>query len=271
MEGNGPFDQADTDGEQPPEADGERQGTFNDYQNFDSTTFGYGFQYATYVPTAYQAGKPAALMIFQDGPNYHDVIRVPQIVDKLIAAKEMPVVIVAFLKPTDKRGEEYDTRDEKYPTFIVDEFIPDVIQANYDIVDDPNGWLIGGHSSGGSCAFNVAWYNADKFHKVHTNNGTFVGLEDPGNDAYIDIVTMEAARPLRVSMLSGTNDLQCCGTTWFDANNSMSASLAQAGYAYRYAKSDTSHDLRPYSTNDFPAAMRWMWRGYSLPHYEAAP
>jgi hypothetical protein len=50
----------------------------------------------------------------------------------------------------------------------------------------------------------------------------------------------------------------------------MSSSLEQAGYAYRYMTSTSSHDLSPFASSDWPTTMRWMWKGYSLPHYEAA-
>jgi len=269
-EGNGTFDQEQPPGAQPPEAEGDPMGELTDMESFASTLYGYDFDYRLYVPAQYQAGKPAALMIFQDGTNYTNVIRVPQIMDSLIAAGEMPVAIAAFIQPGNDRSEEYDSRTEKYGDFLIDEFIPNIIASNYDIVDDPNGWLIGGHSSGGCCAFNVAWFNPDKFRKVCTHMGSFVGIQDdaPMSD-YIDIVATEAPKPLRVSLLSGTNDLG--GGSWFAANNDMSASLMQAGYAYRYMKSTTSHDLTPWASYEMPNTLRWLWRGYSLPHYEAAP
>jgi enterochelin esterase family protein len=209
-------------------------------------------------------------MIFQDAPNYYNVIRTPQIMDTLIAAGEMPVAIAVFIEPGQQRSEEYDSRNEKYGDFLLTEFLPNVVLNNFDIVDDPNGWLIGGHSSGGCCAFNAAWFNPDRFHKVVTHSGSFVGIQDdaPMSD-YIDIVASEAPKPLRVSLHSGTNDLG--GGAWFEANNDMAASLMQAGYHHRYIHSTSSHDLSPFATSGFPDVLRWMWRGYSLPHYEVVP
>ncbi len=270
LEGNGTFDQVEPPGDQPPEAEGDPEGMLSGTESFSSTLYGYDFDYRIYVPTAYQAGKPAALMVFQDGPNYTDVIRTPRIMDTLIAAGEMPVAIAVFIQPGNNRSEEYDSRTDQYGSFLLTEFLPNVVLNAYDIVDDPNGWLIGGHSSGGCCAFNAAWFFPEKFHKVVTHMGSFVGIQDDAPmDAYIDIVTTEAPKPLRVSQLSGTNDLG--GGAWFEANNNMSASLQTAGYANRYMKSTTTHNLTPWASNDFPDALRWMWRGYSLPHYEAVP
>src|SRR5688500_9867291 len=44
-EGNGTFDQMQPDGEQPPEADGEPAGEFTGTASFESTTYGYSFDY----------------------------------------------------------------------------------------------------------------------------------------------------------------------------------------------------------------------------------
>src|SRR4051794_23001951 len=55
-----------------------------------------------YVPAQYDAAKPAALMVFQDGGGYQSTNggwRVPLVFDNLIAAKEMPVTIAIFLNP----------------------------------------------------------------------------------------------------------------------------------------------------------------------------
>ncbi|HXK20527.1 MAG TPA: hypothetical protein VNG33_22105, partial [Polyangiaceae bacterium] len=73
--------------------------------------------------------------------------------------------------------------------------------------------------------------------------------------------------PIRVTLLSGTNDL--AAPTWFNANNNMAMSLMTAGYHYRYEKSTTEHGPTKWHFNDFPAGLRWLWRGYTLPQYAA--
>jgi len=56
---------------------------------------------------------------------------------------------------------------------LVDEIIPDVVLSKYDIVEDPDGWGVSGHSSGGIVAFMAGWYRPDKFHKLLTHNASF--------------------------------------------------------------------------------------------------
>jgi enterochelin esterase-like enzyme len=265
MEGNGTFDQPDPGDGRPDEADGEPEGELSANKQLQSSVFGYAFTYRTYKPKAYQAGKPAALMIFQDGHHYTGNFHAPRVFDSLIADKSVPVTISVYIEPTGQRSVEYDKRTEKYPSMVMMDLIPELAKS-FDLVDDPNGWAIAGHSSGGGCAFNVAW-QTQKFNKVLTNSGTFVSLQEPGNHDYVDILKDEPKRPIRTTLQAGMNDLACCGTSWWTVNNEMAATLTATSYPYRFMKSSTEHGPTKWHFGDFPAAMRWLWRGYSLPHY----
>lgn len=265
-EGNGTFDQQQPASNLPPEAQGSPEGELSGGKQLQSKVFGYSFNYRTYKPTAYQAGKPAALMIFQDGGNYTGNFKAPRVLDSLIKEGSVPVLISVYIDPTGQRSEEYDTRDAKYGTMITTELLPELAKT-FDLVDDPDGRAIGGHSSGGGCAFNVAWQFTSHFHKVLTHSGTFVNLQQPGNHDYVNIVKAEPKRPIRTTLLAGSNDLACCGTSWFTVNNEMAATFTTAGYPYRYMKSSTQHGPTQWHFNDFPEGLRWLWRGYTLPHY----
>lgn len=267
--GDGTFDQKQPASNLPAEAMGNPEGELSGGKQLQSKVFGYSFSYRTYKPTAYQAGKPAALMIFQDGGNYTGNFKAPRVFDNLIKDGSVPVIISVYIEPTGQRSKEYDTRDSKYGTMITTELVPE-LQKTFDLVDDPNGWAIGGHSSGGGCAFNVAWLFNDKFHKVLTHSGTFVSLQEPGNHDYVSIVTTQPKKPIRVTLLAGTSDLECCGTTWFKVNNEMADSLTKAMYPYRFMKSSTQHGPTQWHFNDFPDGLRWLWKGYTLPHYAIA-
>jgi len=133
----------------PPEAMGNPEGELSAGKQLQSKVFGYSFNYRTYKPTAYQAGKPAALMIFQDGGNYTGNFKAPRVFDNVIKDGSVPVTITVYIDPTGQRSKEYDTRDNKYGTMIITELVPELLKS-FDLVDDPNGWAIGGHSSGGA-------------------------------------------------------------------------------------------------------------------------
>src|SRR5262245_23813258 len=133
-----------------------------------------------YVPKQYDAAKPAALMVFQDGGGYQGTngqYRATVVFDNLIAKKEMPVAIGVFVnpgvvpateegkKPRSNRSFEYDSLGDAYAKFLLNELLPEV-SKKYNITTDPDLRAICGASSGGICALTVAWERPDSFHKV---------------------------------------------------------------------------------------------------------
>src|SRR5688572_26199824 len=88
--------------------------------------------YYVYVPAQYDAKKPAALMVFQDGHAYAKAdgdFRVPVVFDNLIHQKAMPVTIALFVNPghfsgimpdnlfwSSNRLAEYDELSDRYVT-----------------------------------------------------------------------------------------------------------------------------------------------------------
>lgn len=150
-----------------------------------------------YVPAQYDGETPAALMVFQDGGNYvreDGQIRVPVVFDNLINAGDMPVTIGVFVNPgrfvgdnpegpARNRSTEYDSMTDQYSRFLLEEIIPEV-RKTYRITDDRDGWAIGGISSGGICAFTVAWQRPDQFSKVVSHVGSFTNIR--GGHVYPD-------------------------------------------------------------------------------------
>src|SRR5437764_14511526 len=105
-------------------------------------------------------------MVFQDGIGYVNTNgswRVPLVFDNLIAAKEMPVTIGIFLNPgirgdQSNRSFEYDSLGDAYARFLLEEALPYVLDKySLKVTDDPDRRAICGSSSGGICAFTVAW------------------------------------------------------------------------------------------------------------------
>ncbi len=263
-DGNGLSMQPDPKGNGTPvEGVGTAKGMVLPAGTYPSKVFNDNFVYQIFVPVQYKDGTPAALMIFQDGGNYLATFHTPKVFETLIDAKAMPVTIAIFINPGADRSKDYDSIDDKYVRFLTEELIPDRIASKYTIVDDPNGWAIGGHNSGGSAAFTAGWQKPDKFRKILTNSGSFVNLQ--GNmsaGTYPMLVAAQTpAKPLRVAMSSGDTDLG----GWRAANDTMAAALDKAGYNYHYVKNGGSHDPNPYDSADYANVLRWLWRGYTIP------
>lgn len=273
-EGDGTFEQAGPYKRSPEMAgpiNGAPKGKLSGSKSFASPAVyaGWTFEYWIYVPSQYEAGKPAALAVMQDGVSqYEGDINITPVFDNLIHAGEMPVTIGLFVRSgveggTRKRVENYDTVSERYGKMLIEEMIPAVL-SDYDIVDDPDGWSIGGHSSGGVAAFSAAWFWPDAFRKVFTNSGSFVDIS--GADVYPQLIREAPPKPLRVGLRSGTKDLSDNRGSWFDANVQMAEALAEKGYHHRLVKGTGGHSM-DHAAQDIADELRWLWRGYKLPHY----
>jgi enterochelin esterase-like enzyme len=236
---------------------------------YNSAIFGYAFQYQIYVPSQYDAKKPAAFMVFHDGvslfrgalPTMYNVggqakFFADVVLDNLIAAGEIPVAIALFVEPTGQRMNEYDTPDDKFPRFLTDEIIPDVILSKYAVVRDPQAWASIGWSSGGIVSFRAAWYKNAFFQKVIGDNASWPNVIGRGTN-FIDVVTNAPAKPVRMVLLSGPND----AAGWQMTNTAMRAAERAKGNAIRYVDGTGQHYPPLEAAADFPNALRWLWQG----------
>lgn len=225
--------------------------------------------YTVYVPQQYDAQRPAALMVFQDGARYlGQEANAARILDMLIASGDMPVTIALFAEPgeqgpglpiyggTDNRSLEYDAQGDLYARFLLEELLPHAT-AGYNITNDPGQRAIAGISSGGACAFNAAWERPDQFGKVMSHCGSFVNIR--GADACAGRVRREAARPLRVYLQSGEHDLDIVFGNWLLANRTLASALAYQGYDHCLVVGQGGHSLE-HGGAVLAEGLRWLWR-----------
>ena len=239
-------------------------------------------KYWIYVPKQYDAKKSACLMVFQDGGGYvkrDGAWRVPVVFDNLIHKKEMPVTVGLFVNPGDvplqpgeaprkradgrpagakNRSVEYDSLGDTYARFLLEEMLPEV-RKRAKITDDPEGRAIAGASSGGICAFTVAWERPDQFRKVLSTIGSFTNIR--GGNAYPDLVRKTAKKPIRVFLQDGANDLVNRFGSWPEANKAMAAALKDKGYDHQFVFGEGSHNPK-HGAAILPDALRWLWRDY---------
>jgi enterochelin esterase family protein len=227
--------------------------------------------YWVYVPQQYDGSRPACLMVFQDAPLYLGPdANIPIAFDNLIHQGAMPLTIGLFVSPgeqgpgmprwggTDNRSVEYDTRSDRYARFLLEEMLPS-LEQQYNLVGDPAGRAICGISSGGICAFTVAWERPDAFRKVVSHCGSFTAIR--GGNLYPSLIRKSAARPLRVFLQTGTRDLDVVFGNWVIANQDMAAALAYKGYDYQFVLGEGGHSPA-HGGALFPDTMRWLWRDY---------
>ena len=224
-----------------------------------------------YVPSQYSPDKPAAVMVFQDGGGYKDFV--PTVFDNLIARKDMPVTVAVFVNPgtfdggRSNRSFEYDTLSAQYPRFILEEVLPETEKAaNVKLRRDPAGRAIAGISSGGICAWTVAWERPNEFSKVLSWVGSFTNIASgktgrEGGHNYEAMVRKTPKKPIRVFLQDGSNDLDNNNGNWPLANQTLAKSLAFAKYDYKFVYGNGFHSNKQ-GRAIMPDSLRWLWRGW---------
>jgi enterochelin esterase-like enzyme len=229
--------------------------------------------YWTYVPAQYDPGKAAALMVWQDGQGLiqrDGATRAQIVFDNLTQQKRIPVMIHVFIAPglagtRRMRSIEYDTVNDQYARFLRDEVLPEVY-AKYNIRKDGYSRAIAGNSSGGICAFNVAWFQPDQFSRVLSRIGSFTSIQwkpgaiDGGN-VYPFKIRKEAKRNIRVWLQDGTEDLENEHGSWPLQNLQMANSLKMKDYDFHLSLGNGTHN-GAHSSSELPEEMSWLWRDY---------
>jgi enterochelin esterase family protein len=225
-----------------------------------------------HVPAQYDPSEPASLLVFQDGQLYMSPdgeIRGAVVLDNLIHRGDIPVTIGVFVDPgifpasegRKNRNVEYDAFDDRYATFLLAEIIPQVVEC-YSISMDPDQWAICGGSSGGNCAFTVAWLRPDKFRRVISCLSSFSQM--PRGNPYPELIRSAPRKPLRIFLQVGHRDLgwNRLEGNWFANNLRVAAALAEAGYDFRLVVGDGGHNPN-HGGVILPDALRWLWRSGS--------
>ncbi|HSG33182.1 MAG TPA: alpha/beta hydrolase-fold protein [Sphingomonadaceae bacterium] len=274
-------------------AHGEVRGPFE----FHSEVFaGTVRQYWVYVPAGYDPADPPNLLVFQDGHRAvrsDGVLRVPIVLDNLIAKGDIPPTIGLFVTPgnlsqhfpelgwnnPDHRWQEYDELDDDYSRLIIGEMLP-LIARDWSFSDNPAQRAIGGTSSGAIAAFTVAWRHPEAFGNVISMIGSYtsiaaqysdpLGPPVPAGDLYPRMIRLSPPRPLRIFLQDGSNDLDNQHGNWFLANQQMLAALEYANraadargesgprYEVAHVWGDGGHS-DSHGGAILPDILRWLW------------
>nr|WP_306439956.1 alpha/beta hydrolase-fold protein [Brevibacterium sp. 91QC2O2] len=250
---------------------------------------GVPHEYAIYRPAPRadgQADGPLPLLIALDGTSIRNKELVPQRLDALIAAGDVPRMAAVFIDPgvlptlsgkhTDgtylgryDRSYEYDSLSPRYANFLAEELLP-AVHAEIPLSNDPNDRAIMGSSTGGIACFLAAWHRPDQFRRVIPQVPTFVAMR--GGDTLAELVRKTEARPLRVRILAGDGDhlsaAQPWGTfyagSWPNAAQTMYEALKFSGYDAELDFFEGDHST-VLAGELWPDAMRWLWRDYPAP------
>ena len=242
---------------------------------------------ALYVPAQYEASKPTPFMIFLDGSQaLGDSMRVPVVLDNLIAKHDLPPMIAIFVDPgilpvvSDpshpdiaqnryNRIYEYDSLTPRFSDFLLNELIPEVAKT-YNLSKNPDDRGLSGVSTGAVGAFAAAWNRPDQFHRVLSLIGTYVSMK--GADALPALVRKTEPKPIRIFMQDGSADhivpsepygVAFAGS-WPINNQVMYEALEFEGYDVKLVMGTDGHSTKQGGAI-LPDALRWLWRDYPAP------
>lgn len=233
--------------------------------------------YWIYAPAQYDASKPAAVMIWQDGQgltNRNGGSRLLNVIDNLTDQKKIPVIVHIFTSPghianaggtTRMRSKEYDTVSDRYGKFVRDELVAEVAKK-YNLRKDGYSYAIAGNSSGGVAAFNAAWQMPDQYSRVLSHVGTYTSIQwTPGRIEGGEIlpfrVRKDPKRNIRVWLQDGSEDLENSHGSWPLQNIQMANSLKMRGYDFHLTFGNGAHS-GAHGNAQLPESLTWLWRGY---------
>jgi gluconolactonase len=237
---------------------------------------------AVYMPAEYDASKPTPFMIFLDGSQaLGESMRVPVVLDNLIAKHDLPAMIAIFVDPgilpvvsdADQnrynRIYEYDSLTPRFSDFLLNELIPEVAKT-YNLSKNPDDRGLSGVSTGAVGAFMAAWNQPDQFHRVLSLIGTYVSMK--GADSLPALVRKTEPKPIRIFMQDGSADHIVPGEpygvafagSWPINNQVMYEALEFAGYDVKLVMGTDGHSTKQGGAI-LPDALRWLWRDYPAP------
>jgi enterochelin esterase-like enzyme len=235
---------------------------------------------SVYVPAQYKPGTPAPFIVCQDSMGRGEL---PTILDNMIADKRVPVMVAVMINSGggdaqgSERGLEYDTLSGKYAEFIETEVLPRITR-DYKVTfsKDPNARATMGGSSGAACAFSMAWYHPEWYHRVISYSGTYVNQQSPLNpetphgawEYHEHLIPQSPRKPIRIWMHVSEQDLRFNDDestlhNWPMANIRMAAALKAKKYHYQFVFSKESRHVDGRVVRaTLPAALEWTWKGY---------
>lgn len=227
-----------------------------------------------YVPAQWDGVTPLAVQIWGDGQMYTKRMtsyRVLETLDNLHQAKRIPLTVNIFVQPgtaggTAMRSKEYDTVDDTYARYILEEILPEVGKS-VKMRQDGYSRMFTGESSGGICAFNAAYFKPEEFSRVLSWIGSFAALqvsekEPVGGAAYPIKVRREPKRNIRVWLQDGAEDQENPRAgSWPLANIHLANSLKLKGYDYHFSFGLGTHNQMQ-GAAELAESLVWIWRDY---------
>ncbi len=163
------------------------------------------FHYEIYVPKDHNDNMEYGLIFNHDGLSKAEAAANEVLAKNGNAPHCISVGIDGgCIKPTIEKGTErilrmntYDFYSNRFPDFVVDEFLPYLIEKyNLKIDPSPDMHIVSGGSSGGISSWNIAWNRTDYFKRVYMSSPSF--LEMAKGQELVTLMRKFEPKPIRV-------------------------------------------------------------------------
>ncbi|MEI2610544.1 MAG: alpha/beta hydrolase-fold protein [Candidatus Promineifilaceae bacterium] len=221
-----------------------------------SDTLGRARTFYVYTPAQFDPALVYPSLYVHDGTDYLHLIDASLILDRLIAAGEIPPLVVVFIPPL-QREVEY-RNNAPYVTFLADELLP-FVQTEYHTSPDAGQTGTLGASMGGLISVYAAAVRPDVFGLVAGQSGAY-SLDD---DRVIQLIaTRPQPIPVRFHLVVGTYETAVGGNdqegNLLAANQRLVAVLESQGIVYRYAELPDGHSWGLWQ-RQLGAALRFLY------------
>ncbi|MCB9383894.1 MAG: esterase [Bryobacterales bacterium] len=232
-----------------------------------------------YISPGVEPGKPAPLMIWQDGQGFSSrdsASRLFTVTENLIADGKIPPMVHLMISPGMEgerrmRSIEYDTVNLDYTRFVLDEILPE-LEKHQKIRTDAYSRASAGQSSGGICAFISAWLAPNEISRVLSRIGSYTSIAwRSGDENGEDLLESGHSLPFRVRkgdkrnirvwMEDGSNDLENNHGSWPLQNVQLANSLKMREYDFTFHFGNAQHSSAN-GDSMLPQALTWLWRDY---------
>ncbi len=210
-----------------------------------------------YTPAGYDPnGDPLPVLVLFDGQWHAGLMRVPTVLDNLIAAGAVPPLIALMIGNVD-RGHELPC-NERFASAVVNEMLP-WLAGRYRVTSDPAQRVVAGQSYGGLAAAWCGLTHPETFPNVLSQSGSYwwqpdaqqalerAELGDAAGWGWLPARTAaEPAVPVRFWMEVGTLENRSFrdgmpGMVW--VNRHMRDVLRAKGYVVTYREYAGGHDF----------------------------
>ena len=235
-----------------------------------------------YVPAQYDGTTPAKLLLLTDGDWYLEdspyvELNLPVLLDNMIHEGKIPVTIALMVDygafgpgnpayrygafwANDNRSAEYDSVDERYANFIVDEVMP-VALKGLNISENIYDRASVGQSSSAVGAFCLAWHRNDAFGTVLSLNGSYGNIRGAWA---IPHAIRRQKKNIRTLLLTSKRDADLVFGNWYLANYAMAAGFEYSGYEYVFGVGKGGHGI--WCHRLMPEMLEWAFAGKPFYH-----